>query len=148
MTLKPLDEPEVRQLVTEWYKDLDVHAPLVDLLPKVSDQGLEMRFPEATLHSVSEFEGWYEGVIRIFFDEVHALRELKITIPEGGSRADVKLVVNWEASRWNPPAAHSERLLIDAYQTWVVERSETSGLPVVTTYIVDKLQPLEGSVAL
>ena len=148
MALKPLDELEVRQLVTKWYKDLDVHAPLVDLLPKVSDQGLEMRFPEATLHSVAEFEGWYEGVIRIFFDEVHALRELEITIPEGGKRADIKLVVYWEASRWNPPAPHSERLLIDAYQTWVVERSRTSGLPVVKTYIVDELRPLEGSVAL
>ena len=148
MALKPLDELEVRQLVTEWYKDLDVHAPLVDLLPKVSDQGLEMRFPEATLNTVAEFEGWYEGVTRVFFDEVHALRELKITIPESGNRADIKLVVYWEASRWNPPAAHSERLLIDAYQTWVVERSETSGLPVVKTYIVDELRPLEGSVAL
>lgn len=148
MTLKPLEEREVRQLVTEWYKDLDVHAPLADLLPKVADHGLEMRFPEATLHSVAEFSGWYEGVIRIFFDEVHSLRELKVTIPEGGRRADITLVVYWEASRWNPPAARSERLLIDAYQTWVVERSETSGLPVVTTYVVDKLEPLEGSVAL
>jgi len=148
MALKPLDELEVRQLVTEWYKDLDVHAPLVDLVAKVSVQGLEMRFPEATLNTVAEFGGWYEGVIRTFFDEVHALRELEITIPEGGNRADIKLVVYWEASRWNPPAAHSERLLIDAYQTWVVERSETSGLPVVKTYIVDELRPLEGSVAL
>jgi hypothetical protein len=148
MALKPLDELEVRQLVTAWYKDLDVHAPLVDLLPKVSDQGLEMRFPEATLHSVAEFEAWYGGVIRIFFDEVHALREVEISIPECGNRADIKLVVYWEASRWNPPAAHSERLLMDAYQTWVVERSETSGLPVVKTYTVDELRPLEGSVAL
>jgi hypothetical protein len=148
MTSTPLDDTEVRQLVTEWYKDLDVHAPLVQLLPKVADDGLEMRFPEATLHSTAEFEYWYQGVIRIFFDEVHSVRDLTITIAEDGSRADVKLVVYWEASRWNPPARHSERLLMDAYQTWVVERSARSGLPVVKTYIVDELRPLAGSVAL
>jgi hypothetical protein len=37
---------------------------------------------------------------------------------------------------------------MDAYQTWVVQRSARSGLPVVKTYIVDELRPLAGSVAL
>ena len=61
MNSAPLDDAEVRQLVTEWYKDLDVHVPLVDLLPKVADDGIEMRFPEATLHSTAEFEYWYHS---------------------------------------------------------------------------------------
>lgn len=148
MNLLPLDENEVRQLVVEWYEDLDVHVPLVELLPKVADDGLEMRFPEATLRSTAEFEYWYQRVIRTFFDEVHSVRDLDITIVDGGSRADVKLMVYWEASRWNPPARNSERLLMNAYQTWVVERSRTSGRPVVKTYIVDELCPLAGSVAL
>ena len=148
MTSAPLDDNEIRQLVTDWYKDLDVHVPLVALLPKVAENGLQMRFPEGTLHSTAEFEYWYQGVIRIFFDEVHSVRDLTINITEDGSRADVKLVVNWEASRWNPPAPNSERLLMDAYQTWVVERSVSSGLAVVKTYIVDELRPLAGSVAL
>ncbi len=60
-----------------WYRKLDVHAPMVDVLPMLSEDGLEMRFPEATLTTMAEFEGWYQRVIRIFFDEVHLVKELQ-----------------------------------------------------------------------
>jgi hypothetical protein len=146
--LVPLTEQEVEQLVKDWYLKLDVHAPMVEILPMLADEGLEMQFPEATLRGHAEFEGWYQGVIRIFFDEVHTMKELSITLSEDKKRADIKLVVYWEASRWNPPAAKSERLMFDAYQTWVMERSSATGKPVVVTYIVDKIEPMEGSATL
>ena len=107
-----------------------------------------MRFPEATLRGHAEFEGWYQGVIRIFFDEVHTLKKLNITLSEDKTQADIKLVVYWEASRWKPPAAKSERLMFDAYQTWVVKRLSGTGKPAVVTYIVDKLEAMEGSAEL
>ena len=144
----PLTKSEVEQMVVDWYRALDVHKPMVDVLPYVSDGELEMVFPEATLRSLAEFEGWFQGVIRIFFDEVHTMQQLNVTVPADGQRADVKLVVRWEASRWKPPAAKSERLIMDAYQTWVVKRSPTSGKPVITRYVVDELKPLPGSAPL
>ncbi len=146
--LAPLTEAEVDEMVRDWYRALDVHKPMVDVLPFVSDGELEMVFPEATLRSLAEFEGWYQGVIRIFFDEVHTMQELNITLSPDKSRADIKLVVLWEASRWKPPAAKSERLIMDAYQTWVVKRSPTSGKPVVTKYVVDELKLRAGSAPL
>jgi hypothetical protein len=79
---------------------------------------------------------------------VHTMQELDITLSPDGSRADIKLVVRWEASRWKPPAAKSERLKMDAYQTWVVKRSPTTGKPVITRYVVDELKLLPGSVPL
>jgi hypothetical protein len=147
-SLTRLTIKEVEQLVKDWYLKLDVHAPMVEILPMLADEGLEMQFPEAILRGHAEFEGWYQGVIRIFFDEVHTLKELDITLSEDGTQADVKLVVYWEASRWNPPAAKSDRLMFDAAQTWVVRRLSETGRAAVVTYVVDGLTPMEGSAEL
>jgi hypothetical protein len=143
-----LVESEVRAMVIDWYEKLDVHAPMVDILPLLSDDELRMVFPEATLCNLAEFESWYQGVIRIFFDEVHKMQNLNVAISADGSKADINLVVYWEASVWNPPDRLSKRIMMDAYQTWVVKRSPTSGKPVVVDYVVDKLDPKPGSAEL
>jgi hypothetical protein len=132
----PLTAKEVKELAAQWYRKLDVHAPLVELLPLV-DEGAEMKFPEATLHGQADFEGWYERVIRIFFDEVHTLKEVKVQPTDEG--AEVKVVVHWEASVWNPPAAKSQRIKLDAYQTWFVRRSPATDKPIIARYVVDEL---------
>lgn len=147
-TVAPLTETEVREFVDLWYKGLDVHAPAEEMVPLVHETQLEMRFPEATLRTPEEFRGWYEGVIRIFFDEVHTLQKLDVTLDETGEKALVNLVVYWEASRWKAPAPNSERLLMDADQTWEVRRSPATGKPAVTVYMVNALTPRPGSVDL
>ncbi|MGO8692463.1 MAG: hypothetical protein ACLQMF_02220 [Rectinemataceae bacterium] len=143
---KGLSAEEVKSLAKVWYEKLDVHAPMVELLPMLLDKGLEMRFPEGTLRGWSGFEGWYQGVMRFFFDEVHEVK--KVDVDLSGDTADVKVVVNWQAHRWKPPAAKSEWLGFDAYQTWVVKRSPETQKPVIATYIVEELRPMKGSVAL
>ena len=106
-----------------------------------------MRFPEGTVYGFDGFKDWYERVIRIFFDEVHTLKKVEPK-PISNGQLEVKVVVKWEASIWNPPAAKSERIILDAYQTWIVERSPKSEKPVVLTYIVDSLDYYEGSAQL
>lgn len=145
---QPLTKDEVTAMVNDWYMQLDVHAPMVNILPLLSEGELRMVFPEATLTSMPEFESWYQRVIRTFFDEVHTMKELNVAINADGSQADIKLCVYWEASVWTPPDRFSKRLMMDAYQTWVVKRSATSGKPVVTSYVVDKLDPKPGSASL
>lgn len=147
-TLAPLTKDEVEQTVREFYRLLDVHEPQVNVINFISDGELEMVFPETTMRSQADFESWYQGVIRIFFDEVHTVQRVDADLSEDGMRADVTIVVRWEASRWRPPMANSERLRMDAYQRWVIKRSPTTGRPVITGYYVDELRPLEGSVAL
>lgn len=144
--LKPLTEAEIKELAAEWYHKLDVHDPMVDLLPMLAETGLEMKFPEATLTKLSEFEGWYQRVIRIFFDEVHTLKEVKSRIE--GSVAKVHVIVEWQASVWNPPAAKSARIKCDADQDWVVVRSKTTGKPVISGYAVNALNYHPGSAKL
>ena len=129
---------EITAFAKDWYEKLDVHAPMVDILPMLSDEELTMVFPEATLNGLSEFENWYQGVIRIFFDEVHIVKKVDADISD--DKAAVKVVVQWEASRWNPPARFSDRIKLDAYQTWEVEKSPKTGKPVITKYVVDELR--------
>ena len=109
------------------------------------DESVEFVFPEATVKGFDGFTGWYERVIRIFFDEVHTVKTVAVT-PRGDS-ADVKVVVKWEASVWKPPAPTSERIMCHAYQTWVVTRSPRNA-PVISRYIVDSIDYLEGSAKL
>ena len=145
MTDAGLTEAEVRKLVDDWYKALDVHVPFEEIVPFVSTSGLEMYWPEGPTFGVDGFKGWYERVTRTFFDEVHTMKELAIT--PRGAEADVKLVVNWQARVWNPPDAKSKWLGMDARQTWVVRRAD-DGSPVIQKYVVDGIDLMEGSASL
>lgn len=140
--LPSLTESEVRQFVSDWYQKLDVHVSTEEILPLLIGESLEMQLPETTLHGLDDFKGWYDRVIHTFFDEVHTLQTVDITTKS--DRADVHLVVRWEASRWNAPAAKSERLAFDADQRWEIARSPLTQKPAIATYIVDALTPLPG----
>jgi hypothetical protein len=143
---RPLTNAEIRKFAVEWYRKLDVHAPLSEVSAMLATEGLEMRFPEATLRTAAEFEAWYERVIRTFFDEVHNVKDVDSTITDDG--ADVEVVVHWEASVWNPPAAKSQRIKLDAYQTWRVVRNPETERPVIVRYTVDKLEYTKDSARL
>jgi len=85
-------------------------------------------------------------VTNLFFDETHVMKMLAIDC--AGETATVKLVVNWQAHVWKPPAAKSKWLGFDAFQTWIIKRDAKSGKAAIATYIVDKLDPMEGSASL
>ena len=145
--LAPLTESEVQKFAADWYRKLDVHAPLEEYKPLLADDELEMKFPEATVTGFAGFSDWYNRVIGIFFDEVHNVKEATIT-STSGETSTVKVVVKWEASVWKPPAPNSERIILDAYQTWIVKRSPETNQPMIVTYIVDSLEYAEGSAQL
>ena len=139
-----LTQESIREMAEVWYRKLDIHAPMVEILPFLVDDGLEMVFPEATIYGWAGFEGWYQGVIRIFFDEAHTVKVCDSEID--GDKATTKVVVQWEASVWKPPAEKSERIVLDAYQTWEVVYQD--GTPKVKRYVVDELKYHEGSAKL
>lgn len=139
-----LNNESIEKLANDWYRKLDVHAPMVKLLPMLADKELQMVFPEATITGWAGFEGWFQRVIRIFFDEVHTVKEVKSEIT--GDSAVVKVVVQWEASVWNAPEAMSKRIVCDAFQTWEVKLIDKK--VVITKYIVDGLEYHEGSATL
>jgi hypothetical protein len=140
-----LTEQSIKSFAESWYKLLDVHAPQVELLPLLDKENLEMVFPEATVYGHVGFEGWYQRVIRIFFDEVHTVKEVQSEI--SGDSASVKVVVQWEANVWNAPEANSKRIVLDAYQTWDVKLN-SEGSIVVSKYTVDEIKYHSGSAKL
>lgn len=139
-----MKKESIEKFAKEWYKKLDVHAPMVEFLPMLADKELQMVFPEATVKGWAGFEGWFQRVIRIFFDEVHTVKVVNPVIK--GDNAVVKVVVQWEASVWNAPDAKSKRIVLDAYQTWEVKLINKK--MVITKYIVDSLKYHKGSAKL
>ena len=148
VTLVPLPNAEVKKLVDHWYFLLDMHANVGDVLPLLSHVDLEMQLPEATLRGYQEFISWYERVTRTFFDEIHIIQRCEITPSPDRSWAEVDIGVKWLAKRWRPPESKSEWLAFDASQRWVVIRSPHTQKPVIQTYTVNSLIPLEGSAEL
>jgi hypothetical protein len=133
-------------MVADWYSALDRHVDLAEALGYLVDEGLEMRFPEGTSRGHTGFADWYKAVTNRFFDEVHELTSVEVTAFAAGL-ATVAVVVNWQAAIWNPPAAKSQWLGFDAYQTWEVVPGP-DGAPQIKTYIVDALRPMPGSASL
>jgi hypothetical protein len=134
-----LTEQEITDLVERWYRALDVHAPVEELYAMLLDDGNEMDWPEGTTRGHAEFNGWYQRVTRVYFDEVHTVEKVAARID--GSAAEVEVVVNWQASTWNPPEPTSSRLAFDAYQTWEVIRPAGGGHALIKRYVVDRLEP-------
>ncbi len=137
---KPLTVFEVKVLVYEWFSKLDVHAPIEEILPMIADDGLEMRFPEATIRSHDDFRRVYNEWINSYFDEIHQLRELEIEI--SSDYADIKLIGYWQVHTWNSPSPRSELLAYNAIQSWILKRSPDTSKPIIVTYIVESLDPV------
>ncbi|WP_133511012.1 nuclear transport factor 2 family protein [Candidatus Thiosymbion oneisti] len=138
-----LTREEVERFARDWYRKLDIHAPPEELVAMVATEGLAFDLPEGALHGVAAFRDWYEGVVRIFFDEVHVLDRVEVAWE--GPQALVKVRVNWQARRWQAPAPHSEWIGFDVDQDWVMERSPATGQPVILRYVVNALRPMPGS---
>lgn len=137
---------EIRSLADEWYFALDRHVPLADVTKFLIDDGLEMRFPEATARGHSGFADWYHNVTNRFFDEKHVVTKVDGAVT--GDEAEVSVLVHWEARVWDPPSASSAWLGFDADQTWIVVRDQPDAAPKIKTYIVNDLAPVPGSASL
>ena len=143
-----LTPASVRALADEWFARLDEHAREVEFLPLLAEEGLSQLWPDYTVKSLGDFEGWYQRALRLFFDEVHTLKQFDVDVADGGNKASVKLVVNWQARNWTPGDRNSKQLDMDAYQTWEVVVSPKSGRPVIQSITVDDVKPKPGSATL
>ncbi|MFE6838175.1 MULTISPECIES: nuclear transport factor 2 family protein [unclassified Streptomyces] len=137
---RQLTEDAIRSFADKWYVALDQHVGAADVLALITED-LEFKVPEDTFLGHEGFGRWYEAVTHRFFDEVHTVTKVEPVIE--GDRAVVRVLVNWQAKIWNPPAARSEWLGFDADQTWTVVAGPNG--PLIKQYTVNDLAPMPGS---
>jgi hypothetical protein len=128
----PLTQAEIKAFVAAWYQALDFHIPIQQVYPLLADEGLNMQFPDGDIRDHASFKKWYDRVTNLFFDETHNVQTVEVQI--AGAEAVVDVVVGWQASWWEPPAAKSKRVAMDATQRWTVRRSSKNsyGIELVT----------------
>ena len=135
-----LTELIIKSFVFDWFKMLDNHVDVSDVVSVLSNDKLMMNFPEATYTSIDGFIEWYNKVTNCFFDEIHDLKMIDIVI--NCDEATINLIVNWQTKTWEPPAAKSIWMGYDCYQKWIVTKANDK--IVIKEYIVEKLVPMLG----
>ena len=97
----------------------------------LADTGLNMQFPDGDIRDHAGYKKWYDRVTNLFFDENHNVQSVKSKIK--GDEAELDVVVGWQASWFEPPAAKSKRTSMDATQKWIVRKSSKNayGLEIV-----------------
>jgi hypothetical protein len=123
---------QARAFADGWFLALDEHVPIERAYSFLAEDGLSMQFPDGDIRDYASFKRWYDRVTRLFFDEVHSVHSVAATI--AGESAELRVVVGWQASWFEPPAAKSRRTSMDATQAWTVRRSQKNayGLEIVT----------------
>lgn len=132
-----IEKWEVNDLIYTWFKFTTDHAPVENLLTMLDLQNLEMKYPEANIKNETDFRNWYKDVTHKYFNEVHDLIIFDIELQDKET-AIVKLVVNWQASQWNPPEASSKRINKNVHQKWEVVKYYKSGRVLIRKRIVEK----------
>jgi hypothetical protein len=127
-----MTEQQIKQFAAAWYRALDFHVPIEECYSYLADKGLNMQFPDGDIRDLASFKTWYDRVTHLFFDENHNVQSVKCTI--SANEAVVDIVVGWQASWFEPPAAKSKRVSMDATQRWTVRPSSKNsyGLEIVT----------------
>ena len=128
----PITQEQIKTFVAAWYRALDNHDGIEECYPLLAENGLNMQFPDGDIRDYAGFKKWYDRVTNLFFDENHYVQTVEATI--SGDQAVVDIVVGWQASWWEAPAAKSKRVSMDATQRWTVRRSLNNryGLEIVT----------------
>lgn len=129
---KTITIEQIKTFAAAWYEALDFHVPIEQAYALLADDGLNMQFPDGDIRDYASFKTWYDRVTNLFFDENHYVQTVEAKI--SGDEAVVDILVGWQASWWEPPAAKSKRVSMDATQRWTVRRSDKNkyGLEIVT----------------
>jgi hypothetical protein len=127
--------------VAAWYYALDIHAPAEECERLLADDGLNIQFPDGDIRDFASFRKWYDRVTNLFFDENHNVVSVQQRVT--GDQAELSVVVAWQASWWEPPAAKSKRTSMNATQKWIVRRSTKNAYGLEIVYYNATAEPFQ-----
>jgi hypothetical protein len=130
----PITKDRVKKFVKAWYRALDRHAPVQECYKMLADDSLAMYFPDTVIWNLATFKEWYDGVINLYFDEEHIVKDDDVKARISGDQAEVDVTVHWQASWWEPGMAKSKRVDLVAAQKWRVRRSSKNDLGLEIIY--------------
>ncbi len=139
--MSAITEDEVRQLIHQWGRLHDEHAPLSAFLPIIAEEGFEIQFGEDVWQGYAGLEA-HQELKRQFFDEAHIYQW--IDVKTAGDQAEAKSVMQWEASVREPPAPRSTRIKAVLHHSWLIKRSPRTGKPVIARSVVDSFKYVPG----
>lgn len=139
---EPITAEQIRTFAAAWYLALDQHAPIEECWKLLADEGLRMEFPDGDIRDFESFKKWYDRVTHIFFDENHNVQRVEV-LSSTGDQAECVVVVGWQASWFEPPAAKSKRTSMDATQKWIVRRSNKNAYGLEIVYYNATLEPFK-----
>jgi hypothetical protein len=138
-----ITEEQIKKFAAAWYYVLDIHAPIEEAYKLLADKDLNMQFPDGDIRDFASFKKWYDRVTNLFFDEVHNVQSVKPVIK--GDEADVEVIVGWQASWFEAPAAKSKRTSMNAIQKWKVRASTKNPYGIeITGYQVERFDYAPG----
>ena len=132
MSNTAINVEQINRFVAAWYQALDFHIPIEQVYPMLAEKGLNVQFPDGDIKDFASFKVWYDRVTNLFFDENHHVQSVVADIK--GDEAVLDIVVGWQASWWEAPAAKSKRVSMDATQRWTVRATTRNafGLEIVS----------------
>lgn len=123
----------IKSFVYHVFALYDKHEDVSKFLPLLSDDGLEMRFPETTLRSKEDFKKWYAGIGDNIQSNTHQLEKLDAKIL-GNGKYEVDLIVLWQAL-----TKENRYIKFRAHQTWLLrDVKEDSPWPQIVRYVVEE----------
>jgi hypothetical protein len=127
------NENAIKSFVYHVFALYDKHEDVSKFLPLLSDDDLEMRFPETTLRSKEDFKKWYAGIGDSIQSNTHQLEKLDVKIL-GNGKYEVDLIVLWQAL-----TKENEYIKFRAHQIWLLrDAEEDSPWPQIVHYVVEE----------
>ena len=137
-----MSKEKIDTFVTAWYQALDFHLPIEQVYPMLAEEGLNIQFPDGDIRDYDSFKTWYDRVTNLFFDENHYVQSVTV-VEQSDDEAVLDVVVDWQASWWEPPAAKSKRTSMTATQQWKVKASDSNAYGMVIVTYNATVKPFE-----